>query len=1650
MKKMSIYAAILSSLFSLGSKVDAQDCGGNFTQYQVLSRNNGENFRQFADINGDGLTDLITQDNGTIARFYLNTGTGFTAAGSLQLPSFGNVVAAKDFDNDGRVDLLSNSITGTNCLSNQIRIFWNTGQNNAFFSTGLSTNLPLPVNPYCMQSQDIDFNGDGLLDIIATSMPFSPSTNSPGRTYLNNGNRNFSVAADFLWPRDLYGTYTRDFNGDGNADFLVTIKDGWADGLRGMYYYRGNGNGTFQAPIVNFNSAPLAAGGIPIQADPINNNTEDVLMSLNGVSPATMKLGRWNGSNNFAFSDISIPTGFATSQAFDFDLDGKQDIMLLSTNGQNILRWMTGNGNGAYNSNTSNILQANGYNLSTMFKDANVATQYISGSNASSLIVYRRSVSQTTFITENISVCGPYTWNGNTYSQSGTFIDTLFTSVNGCDSIVATLNLTINQPSASTVNATITEGETYSFNGQNLTAAGTYTATLQNAAGCDSVVTLNLSVNPVVEPLNCEITASETSICAGGIINLTALSNLDNQFSCGYPGLSEALSSNLIAFYPFCGNTNDVSSNQKNGTIVGTLNLTEDRFGNENSAYSFNSGNGFIQLPYVQNNLRTFSVSLWFKTTSGGWIFRGSRDCNGGVGSRLNISCSGSVNTITYGADDNGYLDGKETNATYSDNQWHHVVGIWDGNDGTQILPNQFTIYVDGIVVDQTNATSVGTGGIGGHRPIPMSGSAFCALGQLTCQNGCFPFEGDLDDVFIFERALNQSDVQSLFNFAPSSQASILWSNGETTPSISASPTETTTYSVTVNQGGQTCTSEVTITVNQPSAETVTATITEGETYSFNGQSLITAGTYTATLQNAAGCDSVVTLNLTVEPAVVPLNCTISANRTSVCAGESVNLILEGSTANSICSADNLPANLQQGLVAWYPFCGNANDGSGNGNDGIVNGAELSQDRFGNTLGAYQFNGLSDYIEIPNSEELNFSNQYSISVWVKIPDYSTNSGSERPRTMISKPRSSGGTGYAFRSIEGIAFGGQNPSTYTSGWNNSIVNSTIGGNQDVLPLDTWSHIVFSYDGSEAKLYRDGSLINSRTTSFVLNNSQTSLFLGKEFAFNNEFSRWFKGTIDEVALYNRALTFEDVQTLYGLQSLDIVWSSGETTPSISVSPIETTTYSVTVTQGAQTCTSEVTITVNQPTAATVNAAINEGETYSFNSLNLTATGTYSATLQNAAGCDSVVTLNLTVTPAPVSGCYAASVVNFIQGDSFDGTTVSAIRSNAEHALGMPEPVVTNVVNFVSLGFGGSITLAFEAPIANGAGNDIRIDEATWGNNPCNRYPERADVFASQDGVNFVYLGVACQDASFDLGALSWAQYVRIVDISDLLSFSHDADGFDVNGIECLNGAATSLNDDGLVACSLQEIVSYTPGNRKNGTPVASPRNNPANALGTPQNNNTINFTALGFGGTVVAKFDFVVFNQTGNDLRVTETSFGNPSCNNYPEKARVSVSMDNVNWTELGEICQDGEIDLGNVNYAQYIKIQDASPISSNKFNGAADGYDVDAVMVLNNGCGTSSARLAQVDNTTTPDASMSISAFPNPMEDYTIVNFEGLENDAEFTFQIMDAAGRVIRNNNIRISTANPTYLFDASELARGIYQVLISNENGSYIVRLVK
>ncbi len=68
-------------------------------------------------------------------------------------------------------------------------------------------------------------------------------------------------------------------------------------------------------------------------------------------------------------------------------------------------------------------------------------------------------------------------------------------------------------------------------------------------------------------------------------------------------------------------------------------------------------------------------------------------------------------------------------------------------------------------------------------------------------------------------------------------------------------------------------------------------------------------------------------------------------------------------------------------LIAFYPFNGNANDESGNGNHGTVYGATLTTDRFNQPNRAYYFDGINDYIMVPNSSILQISGEITMSAW---------------------------------------------------------------------------------------------------------------------------------------------------------------------------------------------------------------------------------------------------------------------------------------------------------------------------------------------------------------------------------------------------------------------------------------------------------------------------------------------------------------------------------------------------------------------------------------------------------------------------------------------------------------------------------------------
>lgn len=110
-------------------------------------------------------------------------------------------------------------------------------------------------------------------------------------------------------------------------------------------------------------------------------------------------------------------------------------------------------------------------------------------------------------LSENICFGNSYTFNGNNYGTSGTYVDTL-TAVAGCDSVV-TLYLTVSPQLLGSTSATICSGDSFTFGTQTLSASGQYTETFTAANGCDSLVTLYLFVTPQLEY------SYTTTICEG-------------------------------------------------------------------------------------------------------------------------------------------------------------------------------------------------------------------------------------------------------------------------------------------------------------------------------------------------------------------------------------------------------------------------------------------------------------------------------------------------------------------------------------------------------------------------------------------------------------------------------------------------------------------------------------------------------------------------------------------------------------------------------------------------------------------------------------------------------------------------------------------------------------------------------------------------------------------------------------------------------------------------------------------------------------------------------------------------------------------------------------------------------------------------------
>lgn len=197
------------------------------------------------------------------------------------------------------------------------------------------------------------------------------------------------------------------------------------------------------------------------------------------------------------------------------------------------------------------------------------------------------------------------------------------------------------------------------------------------------------------------------------------------------------------------------------------------------------------------------------------------------------------------------------------------------------------------------------------------------------------------------------------------------------------------------------------------------------------------------------------------------------------------------------------------GLVAYYPFNGNANDASRYENHGTVNGATLATDRFDNQDSAYWFNGNDSDIRVSNNALINMSNQITVAAWI-YPE------AQKTQHIVRKGSSPRSVPY------GLLLSGTGDIIFEATTNGQLTQVKHSG----YSLNNWSFIAGTYDGAVMTLYVNGVSVSSVPITGELNIDSSSLLIGTRL---NLPADTFSGRLDDIFIFNRALTDSEIATL-----------------------------------------------------------------------------------------------------------------------------------------------------------------------------------------------------------------------------------------------------------------------------------------------------------------------------------------------------------------------------------------------------------------------------------------------------------------------------------------------------------------------------------------
>jgi hypothetical protein len=513
-------------------------------------------------------------------------------------------------------------------------------------------------------------------------------------------------------------------------------------------------------------------------------------------------------------------------------------------------------------------------------------------------------------------------------------------------------------------------------------------------------------------------------------------------------------------------------------------------------------------------------------------------------------------------------------NNVFALNTWSHVAAVYDQPAGAR------RIYVNGVEVAEridppitvTNTTA----------RVGIGANLFSSTGSRGY------FDGLIDELSFYSAALSTADLQAIYNAGAAGKCP-----PGMAPLITAQPASQTVLA------GSAATFSVTATGTPPLSYQ----------WRFSGSNIAGATGSSLTLTN-------------VQPA-----------QAGIYAVQVMNAYGSTNSADALLTVTPRPcAPPPPGLISWWQGEGTALDSAGTNNGSLPSGVVFAVGKVGQ---AFDFNGTSQYVDVPNSAGLNPTASISLEAWIY---------PRLPLDPVGSPIiKKGGEGLGQQDGYTLEFSGTSGVVFAVNVNGTVWWLTT--DPAPVPFGAWSHVAGVYDGTNVSIYVNGLLV-SRTPGAnpaPIVPSGNNLQLGHD---PSNPSRYFNGLVDEASVYNTALSAAQIQAIYNAGAAGKCTTA--TPPSILIQPASQTAWvGANVTFG-------VTATGAMPLSYQwqFNGTNVSGGTEAFlvlTNVQFVDAGTYSVMVSNPVGTATSSNATLTVAGPPPCVGAPAGLISWWRGEN-----------------------------------------------------------------------------------------------------------------------------------------------------------------------------------------------------------------------------------------------------------------------------------------------------------------------------------------------------------------------------------------------------------------